>query len=106
MCCWYNAGQYTSPHATRALKYCVQHIKPQSTQGGHDFYAHLYFAQALYISNNSYWDEYFPKRRDHFLRLQRPSGQWRGDGVGDIYGTAIALIVLQLPYNQLPIMQR
>ncbi len=40
------------------------------------------------------------------LTQQRPDGSWWGDGVGDIYGTAIALIVLQLPFNQLPIMQQ
>lgn len=106
VCCWYNAGAYTDPRATRAMKYCIANIKPERTHGGHDYYAHLYLSQALYISNHPYWDEYFPKRRDLMLTQQRPDGSWWGDGVGDIYGTAIALIVLQLPFNQLPIMQR
>lgn len=105
MCCWYNAGQYTNPRAAKAAAFCKQKIKPRGAEGGHDFYAHLYYAQALYISSDPYWKEYFPKRRDFFLDRQRPDGSWWGDGVGDIYGTAIALIVLQLPYNQLPIMQ-
>ncbi len=106
ICCWYNAGEYTSRRAKRALEFCKPKILPRSTQGGHDYYAHLYFAQALYISDDPYWDDYFPKRRDFMLAQQKPDGSWWGDGVGDSYGTAIALIVLQLPYNQLPIMQR
>ena len=106
VCCWYNAGEYTNPRATRAMKYCIDKIKPERTHGGHDYYAHLYLSQALYISSHPYWDEYFPKRRDLMLTQQRADGSWWGDGVGDIYGTALALIVLQLPFNQLPIMQR
>ncbi len=106
VCCWFNAGQYDHPGAKRALEYCKPLIKPQGFRGGHDYYAHLYFAQALYISDDPYWDTYFAKRRDFMLASQQPGGFWFGDGVGDIYGTAIALIILQLPYNQLPIMQR
>lgn len=106
ICCWYNAGQYDHPGAKRALEYCIPRIKPQGTVGGHDYYAHLYFAQALYVSDAPYWDTYFPKRREYILAAQRNDGSWYGDGVGDVYGTAIALIILQLPFNQLPIMQR
>jgi len=104
--CWYNGGEYDSPAAKRALAYVKGKIKPDATEGGHDFYAHLYLAQALYVSNDPDWDSYFPRRRDYFLMTQRPDGSWWGDGVGDVYGTSIALIVLQLPYNQLPIMQQ
>ena len=106
VCCWYNAGQYTSPLAKRALEYCKQRIRPHNTQGGHDYYAHLYLAQAMYVSSDPDWEAYFAKRRDFLLQDQLPDGSWNGDLVGDIYGTAVALVILQLPYNQLPIMQR
>ena len=33
-------------------------------------------------------------------------GCWRGDGVGTVYGTGIALTILQLPYSFAPIYQR
>lgn len=103
--CWYNAGDYNNPRAKRALEHAKEHIRPTGTSGGHDFYAHLYLAQSLYVSSDPYWDEYFPKRRDYLLSLQNQDGAWIGDGVGDVYGTAIALIILQLPFDQLPIMQ-
>ena len=51
------------------------------------------------------WNDYYAKRRDYLLSVQQADGEWWGDGVGDVYGTAIALIILQLPFNQLPIMQ-
>lgn len=106
VCCWYNAGEYESPRAQAALSFCKDKLVPQGPSSGHDFYAHLYYAQALYVSADPDWPEYYAKRRDYLLALQGPDGAWWGDGVGDAYGTAVALIILQLPYNQLPIMQR
>lgn len=106
VCCWFNAGAYNSPLAKKALQYCKDNlIAGGRSRSGHDFYAHLYYSQALYISSDPFWDQYFSKRRDYLLRQQQSDGSWWGDGVGDVYGTALALIVLQLPYNQLPIMQ-
>jgi prenyltransferase beta subunit len=106
VCCWYNAGEYDNPLAKQALAFCKEQIKPHVTQGGHDFYAHLYLAQSLFVSSDPDWGEYYHKRRDYLLGLQLPDGSWDGDNVGDVYGTAVALIVLQLPYQQVPIMQR
>jgi hypothetical protein len=106
VCCWLNAGDYDNPLALRALAFCKEHIGVNRSRGGHYFYAHLYFAQALYLSGDDDWNGYFPKLRDRLIRLQNTDGSWRGDYVGNVYGTAVALIILQLPYNQLPIMQR
>jgi hypothetical protein len=49
--------------------------------------------------------------RDKFKSSGPPYGQaadgsWNGDYVGPIYGTAIATLILQLPYNYLPIFAR
>ncbi len=106
VCCWFNAGLYDNPRAKRALAYCKQHLKPGQSIAGHDYYAHLYYAQALYVSDDPFWDEYYAKRRDLLLTQQQPDGSWSVDAIGDVYDTAIALIILQLPYNQLPIMQQ
>ncbi len=106
VCCWFNAGAYTDAHALKALAFCKEQMRPRVALRGHDYYGHLYFAQALYVSSDPYWNKYFPQRRDFILSQQLPDGSWFGDGVGDVYGTAIALVILQLPYNQLPIMQQ
>jgi squalene cyclase len=104
--CWYNAGEYTHPRALKELEYCKSQIEPDVVRGGHDYYLHLYWAQSLFVSSDPDWDEYFPRRRDYLLGQQRADGSWLGDAVGDVYDTAVALIILQLPYQQLPIMQQ
>lgn len=107
--CWFNAGEYENPLARKALRYCKANIGVGQNQGGvwgHFFYAHLYLSQVMYLSGEKDWDEYFPKMRDYLLSTQNEDGSWNGDSVGQVYGTSIALLILQLPYNNLPIMQR
>jgi len=108
--CWYNAGMYDHPSAVKALEYCKQKIPIGGSAGrylwGHYFYAHLYMSQIMWLSGESNWNGYYPKMRDQLLSLQNEDGSWMGDGVGQTYGTAIALVILQIPYNYLPILQR
>jgi hypothetical protein len=110
VCCLYSAGEYESPLASRCLRYVSQQF--QSRKGafgqftGHDYYCNLYAAQAFYQGGEQFWDDYFPTARDYFVSQQQPNGSWNGDGVGPTYGTAIALIILQLPYKFLPVYQR
>ncbi len=105
VCCWFNAGEYDNPLAKRALAFAKDNVHV-GAQGGHWYYAHLYLAQALYLEGGEDWDDYFPRMRDRLLRMQSEDGSWPDTTVGTVYGTSLALIVLQLPYNQLPIMQR
>ncbi|RJP34416.1 MAG: hypothetical protein C4547_10840 [Phycisphaerales bacterium] len=104
--CWLNAGLYDEPRMKRALAYAKRTILPSEPEQGHFYYAHLYMAQSVYVSNDPYWGDYFPRLRDRLLANQAPDGSWFGDGIGEVYGTAVALIILQLPYNCVPIMQR
>ncbi len=107
--CWFNAGEYDNPMALRALAYCKRSIgfgHDRKGTWGHWFYAHLYLSQVMYLAGDDSWKEYYPRVRDHLLATQNDDGSWEGDGVGHVYGTAVALIILQLPYNHLPIMQR
>ncbi len=105
----YNAGQYEHPVAKKSLEYIKKLMKGQNGAqafGGHYFYSTLYTAQAMYLSSKENWKEYFPAVRDHLINSQSKDGSWNGDGVGETYGTAIALIAMQLPYAHLPILQR
>lgn len=107
--CWFNAGQYDNPMAKKALEFCKLNIGVGNTrQGvwGHYFYSHFYMAQVMYLAGDKEWDDYFPKIRDYLLQTQGDDGSWEGDSVGRVYGTAIALVILQLPDGYLPIMQR
>jgi hypothetical protein len=105
----YNAGQFDSTIATDCLKYVWDQFQAQqgwNKSGGHSFYTHLYASQGFYMAGDQYWDKYFPPTRDQLIAMQAPDGSWNGDGIGQIYGTAIAVIILQLPYKYLPIFQR
>lgn len=107
--CWYNAGDYNNANAKRALEYVKERIGrggSQNSTWGHYFYAHFYMAQVMWLSGQKDWDWYFPAMRDRLLASQSPDGSWDGDQVGRVYGTAIALVILQIPYGYLPILQR
>jgi hypothetical protein len=105
----YNAGQFDSPIAIDCLKYVWGQFRATEgwvKGGGHAFYCHLYAAQAFYMAGDEYWDKYFPATRDQLIGMQAPDGSWQGDGIGQVYGTAIAVIILQLPFKYLPVFQR
>jgi hypothetical protein len=105
----YNAGQFDSPIATDCLKYVWGRFKSVdgwSKGDFHDYYTHLYASQAFYMAGDQYWDAYFPAARDQLLGMQSADGSWNGDGIGQVYGTSIAVIILQLPYKYLPVYQR
>jgi hypothetical protein len=103
----YNAGFYDDqPFVDKAMKYVMKHVSPTSDNTGHHYYTQLYFAQALYQRGGKDWDDYYAKFSSWLLRQQKKDGSWEGDGVGSVYGTAIALIILQLPYSLVPIYQR
>jgi hypothetical protein len=105
----YNAGQFDSTIATDCLKYVWDQFRTHEgwdKGGGHNFYSHLYAAQGFYMAGDQYWDKYFPSTRDQLLAMQTPQGSWNGDGIGEVYGTSVATIILQLPYKYLPIFQR
>lgn len=105
----YNAGEYDAPVANRCLDYVWQRFTARDSwnkDGGHDFYCHLYAAQAFYMAGDTYWDKYFPETRSQLLKMQANDGAWEGDGIGKTYGTAIGAIILQLPFKFLPVFQR
>jgi hypothetical protein len=107
----YNAGQFESPIAVDCLKYVWDQFRAtddfnKNPRGGHAFYTHLYASQGFYMAGDAYWDVYFPKTRDQLIAMQSGDGSWMGDGIGQVFGTAIAVIILQLPYKYLPVFQR
>ncbi|HHI78930.1 MAG TPA: hypothetical protein ENK02_03030 [Planctomycetes bacterium] len=101
----YNAGKYDDKMAIKAMKYAQSHLSP-TRSGGFHFYAQLYFSEALYQKGGKDWDRYYKEISEYMLKRQSSKGSWQGDGVGLTYGTAIALIILNLPYAHLPILQR
>jgi len=80
---------------------------------GHYFfwYGHYYGVQAMYTAGTQngveYWESYFSEVREVILDLQNNDGSWPNSvGPGPEFGTAVALLVLEVPYRYLPIFQR
>jgi len=103
----YNAGMYDDqPFVEKAVQYCKKRIRVSVDNTGHHYYTQLYWSQALYQHGGEDWTAYYDDAIKWLLKQQRKDGSWQGDGVGTVYGTAIALTILQLPYAFAPIYQR
>jgi hypothetical protein len=73
---------------------------------GHQVYTDFYAAQAFHLSSPSDYAEFFPKVRDHIIKVQGGDGSWQGDSAGQVYGTSMNLMVLCIGYNYLPMFQK
>jgi len=103
-----SAGEYDSKEIRDGLAYLRQfnHGLRPGRRNNHYFYGQYYAAQAMWIQGGEAWTEWYPAIRDELLHRQEPSGSWRDLGVCSEYGSAMALIILQIPNNYLPIFQR
>jgi hypothetical protein len=99
------AGMYDTPAIRRGLAYLEQYVPGKTEDQTHYFYGHYYAAQAMYQAGGDHWKQWWPAIRDDLLAKQSPEGHWRGQA-GTEYGTAMALIILQVPKQALPIFQR
>jgi hypothetical protein len=104
-----SAGEYNQPHTQKAMANLRQVMNSgiSDRNWGHDTYFTYYASQAVFQFGGEDWKKYFPIIRKRLLSSQNQStGGWEGDGMGQVYGTAIYLQVLCLPYRYLPIFQR
>ncbi len=99
------AGVYGGEEIDRGLQYLRRFMPPKEQSVGHYFYGHYYAAQAMFIAGSKHWDGWWPAVRDELLEKQSAEGAWRGQA-GEEYGTAMALIILQIPNRLLPIFQK
>ena len=114
----YSAGVYEGPEVEKGLNYLMREFLPGRQRGGflgnaevqiHYFYGHYYAAQAMWIAGGNYWQQWYPAIRDELLNTgwrNRADGSWDNRQICPHYSTAMALIILQIPNNYLPILQR
>jgi hypothetical protein len=99
------AGIYGGDEIERGLEYIGRFVPPKEQTVGHYFYGHYYGAQAMFLAGDASWRVWWPAVRQELLEKQTPEGFWRGQA-GQEYGTAMALIILQMPNRLLPIFQK
>ena len=106
----YSAGIYEGEIIEKGLRYLMRYL-PAGGRNGNDvrpdyfFYGHYYAALAMWTAGGTVWNEWFPAIRKELLARRNPANVW-DDHNGTAYGTAMACIILQLPNNYLPIMQK
>ncbi len=104
----YMAGIYEGDEIKIGLKYLMNHLPTgaNANRESHYFYGQYYAAQAMWHAGGEYWRKWYPAIRDELIARQRPhDGAW-ADSICNEYGTAMACIILQMPNNFLPIIQR
>jgi hypothetical protein len=104
----FNAGIYEGSDVDRGLAYLMKHLPGGGIIGRepHYFYGQYYAVQATWQAGGDYWRRWYPAIRDELLGRQAIDGSWPDPTVCSEYGTAMALIILQMPNNSLPIFQR
>lgn len=112
----YSAGVYEGKEIERTLKYLSQ-FKPslplsrREIPDMHWYYGQYYAAQAMWTAAArfpQYWNDWYPAIRDELLARSRgrADGSWSDSMTCNHYATAMALIILQIPNNYLPILQK
>lgn len=115
----YSAGVYEGKEVERGLKYLLRnknnaqnpHFRfamRRDLPDIHYYYGHYYAAQVMWTAGGKYWSEWYPFIRDELLERAGSSGKdgaWE-DQIDSHYATAMACIILQIPNNYLPIMQK
>jgi hypothetical protein len=120
----HNAGEYgrelkaegSTPGETLDLQasvdFLLDHVDLVSGRSPYTFhyfywYGHYYATQALYEVGGQAWTSYYPRIRDEIVGGQLPDGSLPcRAGPGPAFSTAVAAIILSLPYGYLPIFQR
>jgi hypothetical protein len=107
ICALYSAGIYKGVEIDAGLRFLrgsrpmIGGFKPDM----HYYYGHYYAVQAMWTAGGDYWKEWYPAIRDELLGRQQPDGSWI-DQICSHYATAMACIILQVPNNYLPILQK
>lgn len=110
----FGAGVYSNHSIDQGIRYLQSNLAQFNFErgrqaGGHYFfwYGHYYGVQAMYTAGADKWESYFTTVRDELLRMQTTSGSWPNSvGPGETFGTAMAVLILEIPYRFLPIFQR
>lgn len=101
------AGFYDDPGVPAGIQYLMENAFPGRLQmRAHYFYGHYYAVQCMYLAGGKSWETWWPAVRKELFENQQADGSWQDQSVGNAYGTAMTLIVLQMPKRYLPIFQK
>lgn len=107
------AGEFELDERKRGLAFLRRSIESagRSKKGAFQaarnfpFYGNFYTGQVLQQSRGATWDRWTRSVWPRLLELQKADGAWESR-FGDEYGTAMALLILELPLGYLPLYDR
>jgi hypothetical protein len=105
-------GIYSDELIRKGLDYLSSNLRSfnrdhEDTGHYYFWYGHYYALQAMYTAGSPYWEPYFEELRRTLFKMQRSDGAWPNEmGPGPAFGTAVAVLMLEIPYRFLPIFQR
>ncbi|QDT37034.1 prenyltransferase/squalene oxidase repeat-containing protein [Stratiformator vulcanicus] len=104
----FSAGTDRQDEFKAALNFISQYrpLSDQPTDPPYYYYGHYYAAQSMWWAGKKQWTKWYPAIRSDLIDRQRESGQWLSQTVCPEYSTAMALIVLQMPNDLLPLFER
>ena len=106
VCILQGLGEQKHSKTKAGLKYLMRFLPSQSTAAARSsfyFYGAYYSAQAMFSVGGEMWEKWYSGISKELLASQTSSGAWGGGG--GAYSTGMALIVLQLPYRYLPVLE-
>ncbi|MFH1549752.1 MAG: prenyltransferase/squalene oxidase repeat-containing protein [Planctomycetota bacterium] len=108
VCILQGLGEHNHPATKAGLKYLMRFLPSSSTAAARSafyFYGAYYSTQAMFSAGGVMWEKWYSGISKELLAKQSSSGSWAGGGGGEAYSTGMALIVLQLPYRYLPVLE-
>lgn len=105
--CLQQLGEARRPEVQAAFRWLAPYFPAgQRRLPGHVLYGQFYMLQAAYQDGPERFRAWYPRFRDRFLKAQRKDGAFDAPAIGELYGSAMALLLLQLPYHFLPMLLR
>ena len=104
------AGVYRSEELSKGLDYVrrllARHRRSpwRAAEKEYPYYANFYAAQTFYQDAGELWESWYPPVSKYLLSKQS-NGSWESH-FGNEYGTACAVLILEVPFGYLPIFQR
>ena len=98
-------GDYEAKQIAKAVEW----MENKRDDDQHYWYGHYYASHAFHQIGGKKWEDYYTRIKTKLLATQKPTGEWSERleaNVGPQYQTAIAVLILSVPANYLPIYQR
>lgn len=101
--------QLCGDYENRQIEAAVRYLEKEADDRQHYWYGHYYAAHAMHQIGGKKWEDYYDRLKAKLLATQRPAGEWlerMESHNGSAYQTAIAVLILSVPADYLPIYQR